>query len=199
MLRRLATAIVNRPWSYGILRMMGVLLCLWAPAGLLAQGVDSAGKVVDPLANAKGRPVVLIFVRTDCPITHRYAPEITRIANKYAAKAEFWLVYPSRRDTAQLIAKDKQQFEHKLPALRDPDQMLVRKAKAEITPEAAVFDSKGALVYHGRIDDWYVAFGRSKAKATTHELDDAVQATLDGRDVDNPETKAVGCYLSDLR
>jgi hypothetical protein len=154
---------------------------------------------VDPIASANGKPVVLIFVRTDCPISHRYAPEIRRIGEKYAGKAEFWLVYPSRSDSADVIVKDAKDYEYNLRTLRDPEQALVKKAKAQITPEAAVFDQKGALVYHGRIDDWYVGFGRAKAKATTHELEDAVQAAIAGRSVAQAETKAVGCYISDLR
>ena len=161
------------------------------------QAVDH--RALDPLEETDGKPVVVIFVRTDCPISHRYAPEIRRLGEKYAGKVKFWLVYPSRSDTPQMIASDEKQFGYKLPSLSDPQQVLVKKAKAEITPEAAVFDQKGALVYHGRIDDWYVAFGRAKPKPTTHDLDDAVQAVLDGRPVARAETKAVGCYISDLR
>ncbi len=177
--------------------MVLAVVCL--SASLCGQGIDQNGRVVDPIGAAKGKPVVLIFVRTDCPISHRYAPEIRRLGAKYAGKAEFWLVYPSKSDGADVIAKDLKDYGYKLRALRDPEQTLVKKAKAQITPEAAVFDQKGALVYHGRIDDWYIDFGRAKAKPTTHELDDAVQATLDERPVAFAETKAVGCYISDLR
>ncbi len=42
------------------------------PVGVL----DLSGKVVDPFEMAAGKPVVFIFVRTDCPISNRYAPTI---------------------------------------------------------------------------------------------------------------------------
>ncbi len=41
--------------------------------------IDLAGKAVDPFAVARGKAVVLIFVRTDCPISNRYAPVIQRL------------------------------------------------------------------------------------------------------------------------
>jgi thiol-disulfide isomerase/thioredoxin len=185
-------------WWAGFLRLTVATVCL-SSSGMFAQGIDLGGRVVDPIAAGGGKPVVLIFVRTDCPISHRYAPEIRRLGEKYAAKAEFWLVFPSKSDSADVIAKDVKDFDYKLRALSDPKQALVKKANAIITPEAAVFDPKGALVYHGRIDDWSVAFGRAKHRPTTHDLDEAVQAVIDGRAVARSETKAVGCYISDLR
>jgi hypothetical protein len=49
-------------------------------------GVDLAGKPVDPLRANPGKPVVLVFIRTDCPISNRYAPTIQRISAQYAGK-----------------------------------------------------------------------------------------------------------------
>jgi thiol-disulfide isomerase/thioredoxin len=186
-------------WSSVIFRLVVAVVSIAVSSMALAQGIDESGKVVNPIATRGGKPVVLVFVRTDCPISHRYAPEIRRIGEKYAGKVEFWLVYPSRRDRADVVAKDLKEFGYKLRSLRDPEQTLVEKAKVQITPEAAVFDRKGELVYHGRIDDWFVDFGRAKAKPTTHDLDDALHAVLSGRSIEKAETNAVGCYLSDVR
>jgi len=62
-----------------------------------------------------------------------------------------------------------------------------------------VFDPSGRLLYHGRIDNWYEDFGRSRAAATTHELDDAIAAALDGKSISPDHANAVGCYISDLK
>jgi hypothetical protein len=86
-----------------------------------------------------------------------------------------------------------------LPALRDPQHALVKRAKAEITPEAAVFDREGKLIYHGRIDNWYVEFGNSRVAPTTHELIDAIRAAISGKSVAESFAKGVGCYISDLQ
>ena len=69
-----------------------------------ATGIDLTGKQVDPL-HSSTKAVVLIFVRTDCPISNRYAPTIQKLSAKYAAKASFWLVYPDAQESAAAIKR----------------------------------------------------------------------------------------------
>lgn len=162
----------------------------------LATGLD--GKPVDPFRVARGKVVVLIFVRTDCPISNRYAPAIQQLSAKYAGKAEFFLVYPSKKETADTIRKHEQEFGYKFSGLRDPQHILVKQSMAQITPEAAVFGADRQLVYHGRIDNLYEDFGHSRKSATTHELADAVEAAIAGKTLSSSTTPVVGCYISDL-
>jgi thiol-disulfide isomerase/thioredoxin len=160
--------------------------------------LDLNGKNVDPLKAGAGKVVVLIFVRTDCPISNRYAPTIQRIISAYEGKVAFWLVYPDRAETAEMIRKHGTEYGYKISALRDTEHALVRESQVKITPEVAVFDASERLVYHGRIDNWYVDFGRARSAATTHELDDAIQAALAGKLPPVRVTDAIGCYISDL-
>jgi hypothetical protein len=160
---------------------------------------DLDGKPLDPFAISKGRVVVLLFVRTACPISNRYAPLLQKLSEKFHGKADFWLVYPDRAETPSQIKTHLHDFHYSIPALRDSRRDLVKRSQATITPEAAVFDFSGRLVYHGRIDNWYEDFGRARATATTHELDDAISAALDGKTVGPDHANAVGCYISDLK
>lgn len=155
------------------------------------------GSPADPFVEAAGKPVVLVFVRTDCPISNRYAPLIQRISAQYAGKAGFWLVYLGKTASAEKIRQHESEYGYKLPALRDPQHALVAQAQAQVTPEAAVFDPNHHLIYHGRIDNWYEDLGHARPAATTHELDDAIQAALSGK---TPPSNApgVGCFISDL-
>lgn len=160
---------------------------------------DMDGKPLDPFAASGGRVVALLFVRTDCPISNRYAPLLQKLSEKFRDKADFWLVYPDREQTASQIKTHLQDFHYSIPALRDVRHALVKRSQATVTPEAAVFDSSGRLVYHGRIDNWYEDFGRSRAAATKHELDDAISAALNGKTFAPDHAAAVGCYISDLK
>jgi hypothetical protein len=160
--------------------------------------IDLAGNAVDPLKSSPGKAVILIFVRTDCPISNRYAPTIQRLSAQYAHKAAFWLVYPARHESPEMIRKHEQEFGYKLRALRDVQHRLVKQSRVAITPEAAVFDASHRLVYHGRIDDLYEDFGHARRVPTTHELDDAVQAAISGKTLAADAVPAVGCYISDL-
>jgi len=167
------------------------------PGKTLAE--DLNGKPLDPFTTSEGRVVVLLFVRTDCPVSDRYAPLLQELNGKFHGKADFWLVYPDREQSASQIRKHLQDFRYPIPALRDTQRALVRRSKATITPEAAVFDASGRLLYHGRIDNRYEDLGRSRASATTHELDDAITAALDRKAVTPDHVPAVGCYISDLK
>jgi thiol-disulfide isomerase/thioredoxin len=159
-------------------------------------GLD--GKPVDPFRQAQGKVVVFIFVRTDCPVSNRYAPAIRELSAKNNEKAKFFLVYPSKKETTETIRKHGRDFAYTLAALRDPEHKLVKQSQAQITPEAAVFDSNGRLVYHGRIDNLYEDFGHARKSATTHELSDAIEAAIAGKPLSGKATPAVGCYISDL-
>lgn len=174
-------------------------LAVICAAGIASAGaLDLAGKPRDPFA-APAQARVFVFVRTDCPITNRYAVELRRLSDLHAADAvQFWLVYPDPSESTEKIQKHLVEYGFPGQALRDPGHELVKRSHATTAPEAAVFDSKGALVYHGRIDDLWVAPGRARPMPTTHELEDAIAAVISGRPPKQPETRAVGCSLADV-
>lgn len=169
------------------------------PPSLAAQrtALHLDGTPADPFLAAPGKPVVLVFIRTDCPISNRYAPLIQQISAQYASKVAFWLVYPSKSSSAEKIREHEREYGYKLPALRDPEHALAAQAQVQVTPEAAVFDANHRLVYHGRIDDMYRDLGHARHAATTHELGDAIQAALSGKTAPQ-NTPGVGCFIADL-
>lgn len=178
------------------------LLCVGSaplvPASSQSLPTDLEGKSLDPFRAAQGKVVALIFVRTDCPISNRYAPTIQQLSAQNKSKATFFLVYPDKKETADSIRKHDREFGYTFAALRDPQHILVKQSQAQITPEAAVFDARRRLVYHGRIDNLYEDFGHARKIATTHELEDAIQAAIRGKTASAKATPAVGCYISDL-
>jgi len=58
-----------------------------------------------------------------------------------------------------------------------------------------VFAGDGRLVYHGRIDDWYEDFGRARPAPTTHELSEAIEAAIAGKNIAKATAPAVGCFI----
>ncbi len=185
---------------------LAILLWIFLCAGTALPGApqktsaeDLNGKTIDPFAVRENQPVVLLFVRTDCPISNRYAPTIQKLGEKFQGKVKFWLVYPDADETAVRIRAHMSQFRYQISALRDVRHALVKRAEATILPESAVFDANGKLKYHGRIDNWYEDFGRARPTPTTHELEDAIRATLDGGTVAPDHASAVGCYIADVK
>jgi thiol-disulfide isomerase/thioredoxin len=161
-------------------------------------GLSLQGKPFDPIKASEGKVTVLIFVRTDCPISNRYAPLLQKLEGEFTGKAKFWLVYPDKKTSPQQITEHLQQFHYSSSAIRDPDHSLAKRSGAAITPESAVFGSNGNLVYHGRIDNLYEDAARARPAATTHELQNAIEAAIAGKAAPAASAPAVGCYISDL-
>ena len=141
---------------------------------------------------------VLVFVTTDCPIANRYAPEIQRLAARFAGQVEFKLVYPVPSDAEAAIREHVKKFGYTIAWARDPGQALVRQTGVTVTPEVAVIGAGGTVVYRGRIDDRYIDFGRDRPQPTVRDLERALDAVVAGRPVPVAETRAIGCILSDL-
>ena len=173
----------------------------------LAQGQnlhlsDLNGHEVTTLAAADKHIVVLIFAATDCPISKRYIPEIARLEQEFSKRnVAFWWVYPNPGDTADVVRGHAKEFATTTPSLIDSHQRLVRLAHVTVTPEAAIFRVEGSQlreVYHGRIDDRYLSFSRSRPAATRHELEDAIKAMLAGMTILPPAGGPVGCSIVPL-
>ena len=167
-----------------------------APGGLRVLDLD--GRALDPFDGLQTARV-FVFVRTDCPIANRYAPEIQRLAGKYASRGiDFWLVYPDPDEGGAAIRAHLADYGYALPALRDPELALVRASAVEITPEAALFDAERRLLYRGRIDDRWVDFGKARPAPRERELEAALDAVVSGRRVPIESAPAVGCIIADL-
>jgi len=179
---------------------MNVLAGLWLVLAVASGGtVDLAGNTRDPFA-VPARARVFIFVRSDCPVSNRYAPELRQIAEAFAGQnVEIWVVYADPSETADHIRRHLAEFGFPGQPLRDPDHALVKRAQATFAPEAAVFDAAGKLVYHGRIDDLWADVGRARPIARVHDLEDAISAVLGGRAVSVAVTRTIGCTLTDVK
>jgi hypothetical protein len=153
----------------------------------------------DLLSSHGEKAIVLLFVRSDCPISNRYAPELQRLYNLYSTKGvDFHLVYPEPGLTAAGIAKHRAEYSYTIPAARDEDHRYVALAQVRVTPEAAVFVN-GQLVYHGRVDDRYSDLGKARPRPTSFDLEEVLAALVKGRKVPHRTTTAIGCVIERLR
>jgi hypothetical protein len=142
---------------------------------------------------------VWLFVRSDCPVANRYAPEIERLYERYSRQGvEFRLVYPEAGLTAEAMNKHRKEYGYKIPALLDTGHEYVVRAGVHVTPEAAVF-VRGQLTYSGRIDDWYADIGKARHEAARHDLEEVLAVILTGKAVAPRRTKAVGCAIENLQ
>ena len=173
-----------------------------APSGLLLSLLilDVAGINRRPLEVTRGKANVLFFVTNDCPIANSYAPEIARICASYQSQGiNCSLIYvdPSLSDSGAI--KHAQEYKHgDYPRIVDRQHELVKATGVTITPEVAVINRAGNVVYRGRIDDSYAGLAEPRRPAKSFDLRNALDELIAGRPVTTPETKALGCYISDF-
>lgn len=176
------------------LLLAGMTACGAEPVKIAALLLpDATGRVAQPFVTTN-KAVAFFFVSTECPIANKYAPEIQRLQKEFPA-VSFWLVYPNKGESDEAVRRHVAEFQHRAPALRDPNRELVRLAKARVTPEAAVFTADGKLRYHGRIDDRHADFGKQRPQPMQRDLADALRAITHGKEPASRSVRAVGCPI----
>jgi len=173
--------------------ILGLLLAL--AAAEVVTTID--GKRIDPFAG-DARATAFIFIHPDCPVSNRYAPEMNRLRDEYAAQnIALFVVYPGREDDEATIRAHYADYGLRMTALRDPDFRLADRAGATMTPEAAVFVD-GRLVYRGRIDDRAPRLGVWRPIPKVRDLADVLGRIVSGQAIAFRTTQAVGCYIKPL-
>jgi len=148
------------------------------------------------LFGPQAKATVLFFVTNDCPITNNYMPEINRIVASYVPrKIAFFAVYTDPSVSESTIRQHAASFGIRIPLIHDSAHLLVRRAGATVTPEAAVFAPGGRLDYVGRIDDWYVDFGKRRAAPTQRYLRQALDEILNDKPVAIAKVPPIGCSI----
>ncbi|MGC6426115.1 MAG: hypothetical protein ACON5H_03855 [Akkermansiaceae bacterium] len=140
---------------------------------------------------------VYLFVAPDCVIANRYAPTIQRLEGAFSP-IRFTLVYADPDLSQPEIERHIEEFGLPENYLHDRDHSLIALTGVSRTPEAVVFDGK-EIIYRGRIDNRFVDFGKSRPKATQHDLANAVDALIKGIKPEVSQTTVVGCQIPELR
>ena len=159
---------------------------------------DLEGKAQHPLEAGPHRAAVVVFITTDCPIANRSIPELNSIYSDYRDRGvAMTLAHVDPDVTLEIAATHAREYELLPPVVLDPKHVLVNATGATVTPETAVFDAKGTMVYRGRINDRFPRLGDIRTKASVHDLREALDAILAGKEIAHPRTKPVGCYIPD--
>jgi len=149
------------------------------------------------LASFQGKPFVMFVSCNHCPYVIAYEPRMVALASEYGARGFRFLAvnandatrYPD--DGMEPMRARAHDRGFPFPYVRDDAQTLVRTLGARFTPEVYVFDAEHRLRYHGRIDDNH----RDAARVTSHDLKNALDALLAGKDPPVTATTAFGCSV----
>ena len=159
------------------------------------KGID--GKVHSLKEFEDKRVIAVVFSCNHCPYVIASERELIDMQKEFGQKG-FQLIainsnedknYP--QDSFDEMIKRAEEKGFNFPYLRDETQEIAKAYGAGRTPEFFIFDENRVLRYHGRIND----NPREHDKITRHDAREAISALLEGKDVDIPETNAIGCSI----
>ncbi len=158
-------------------------------------GVDGKTCALADFADAKA--LVIVFSCNHCPYVIGAEDRMIDFHETYAPRGVAFMAINSNEtdnhptDSLDHMKQHAREKGFKFPYLRDETQDVAKRYGALRTPHFYLFDAERKLRYTGRMDD----NPREPGKETTHELVDAVDAVLAGRDVETPLTNPMGCNV----
>jgi hypothetical protein len=96
---------------------------------------------------------------------------------------------------AKSLSEFREEFKFDLPIIYDPQRKLLKKLKAQYSPEVFLLNNKRKTLYHGAIDNWFYGLGRNRAVPTEFYLLDAINSFKNDRTVKVKYVEPVGCML----
>jgi len=178
-----------------------------APPQVAALALGSSGPAFEDLPGVDGRrygfssfadreALVLIFSSNRCPTAKAYAERMNTLQREYADRGVQVIalnsndphLYPdeSRQRMVERAAEDGYTF----PYVVDDGQDVARAYGATCTFHVFLLDRERRLRYQGRFDD-----ARIVSNVKSHDLRNALDDVLAGRDVRVATTRPFGCSL----
>jgi len=159
------------------------------------KGTD--GEIYTNYTYADRYALLIIVTCNHCPYSRAYWNRIRKLYSKYEEDNLGILTinpndanqYPE--DSYENMVKLAESLGNTFVYLHDEEQIVARELGATRTPEAFLFNSRRELVYRGAIDDCW----ENEHMVTRVYLQDAIEAALDGLEVDFPEVNPVGCTI----
>lgn len=158
-------------------------------------GVDGKTYALKDFQDAK--VLVVVFSCNHCPYVVGSEDRMNEFYAKYHPRGAAMIAINSNEQEnhptdsmAHMVERAKQKG-FPFPYVRDESQNVAMEYGALRTPHFYVFDRDRRLRYTGRMDD----SPREPGKQTTHELVDAVEALLAGKEPPVPLTNPIGCNV----
>ena len=158
-------------------------------------GVDGTRASLASFADVK--LLIVVFSCNHCPYVIGSEDRMNALYAEYAPKGVAIVAINSNEsdrhptDSFEHMVQRAREKGFEFPYLRDESQAVALAYGALRTPHYYLFDADRRLRYTGRMDD----NPRIPGAETTHELADALDALLEGRDPPVPATNPIGCNV----
>ena len=161
------------------------------------QMIETNGKNLT-LSDAKGeKGTLVIFSSNTCPWVIRWEDRYVSITKSYSPKGIGVIAINSNAsrfdelESLDKMARHARDKNYNFPYVQDPGAKLATAFGATKTPHIYLFDDNDRLVYRGAIDD----DARDANSVEEHFLANAIEQLIDGRPIEKPTSKAIGCSI----
>ncbi len=157
---------------------------------------DTEGETHELPAADASPATVLVQTCNHCPYVIAWNPRLRAVAEEYAPRGVRFLMLSSNdaerypADSPERMAQFVRDHEWPIPYAYDESQEAARALGAERTPHVFVLDGEQRLAYRGAPDADHEDPSQNAAW-----LRAALDAVLDGRSPERPETPARGCSI----
>lgn len=144
------------------------------------------------LSSLKGKNgTVLIFVSTRCPVSNAYNERMEKLYEDYRGRGVAVVgINANATESADDIKAHAKEKGLAFVILKDKDNRVADRLGAGHTPEVFFLDAGGKLVYHGAIDN-----AQNPVMVNATHLRNAIDATLNGKQIERADVKAFGCSI----
>jgi len=155
------------------------------------------------LSQYKGKYVVLEWFNPECPFVKKHygSDNMQKLQREYTGKGVVWLTIDSNASgtegniTAEQAQKIMASWKTKqTELLLDSDSTVAKLYGAKNTPDMVVINPEGKIVYEGAIDS-KASPNPADIPSSTNYVKAALDESLAGKAVSNPQTKPYGCSV----
>jgi peroxiredoxin len=144
------------------------------------------------LEDFEDKIVVLNFYSQHCPWIIGHNPHMNELAKEYMEKDIVFLGIDAHAGRSlEAIEEHRKEAELPYPILKDVDNKYADKMNAKVTPEIYIVDKDGNLAYHGAFDNRT----SPPEEGEVNYVKNALDALLEGNDVEEPRVQAWGCGI----
>jgi peroxiredoxin len=163
---------------------------------------DAKGKT-HALSQYKGKYVVLEWFNPECPFVKKHygGRNMQNLQKEFTDKGVAWLTIASNAPGTEGSLSPEQAEKvtsawktHETALLLDPDGKVGRAYGAKNTPNMVIINPEGKIVYEGAIDSKATP-NPADIPSSTNYVKAALDESLAGKPVSNPQTKPYGCSV----
>ncbi|HVY90711.1 MAG TPA: redoxin domain-containing protein [Hyphomonadaceae bacterium] len=157
---------------------------------------DQNGEMHELYKMTDAKAIVVFMEGVGCPIVQQMTPDLKDAQKAYESKGvKFLMLNANNQDTIPMIKSEADNFEIKMPILKDVGQKVSEPLGVMRTAETFVIQpGTWKILYHGAFND-RLTYGRAKAKPDHNYATDVVDALLAGKAIPTDHQMADGCII----